>query len=78
MTHKVGRGQLIGLPLWPRVTYICIYINEGNDVTTAQEMTDVLLSHGGLERVWVTVAESIEEYLPGAYPIFVFSGGGNA
>lgn len=34
------------------------YINEGHDVTTAQQMKDAILSHGGVEGVRVAVVEA--------------------
>ena len=42
-------------------SHIRLYINEGNDVTTAQQMQDALLSHGGIEGVRVAVADSVED-----------------
>ncbi|KAK3721852.1 hypothetical protein QZH41_002280 [Actinostola sp. cb2023] len=39
-------------------SHIRIYINEGNNVTTAKEMKTALLSHGGLEGVRVAVVET--------------------
>ena len=42
-------------------SHIRLYINEGNDVTTAQQMQDTLLSHGGIEGVRVAVADSVED-----------------
>ena len=40
---------------------IRMFINEGNDVTNAQQMKDALLSHGGIEGVRVAVSDSLEE-----------------
>jgi hypothetical protein len=37
------------------------YINEGNNVTTADEMKKALLSHGGIEGVRVAVVPSIDD-----------------
>ncbi|KAK3729175.1 hypothetical protein QZH41_000580 [Actinostola sp. cb2023] len=37
------------------------YINEGHDVTKAQQMKDAILSYGGLQSVRVAVVETIEE-----------------
>ena len=34
------------------------YVNEGHDVTTAQQMKDAILSHGGVESVRVAVVEA--------------------
>jgi len=39
-------------------SHIRIYINEGNNVTTAKQMKTALLSHGGLEGVRVAVVET--------------------
>ena len=39
-------------------SHIRVYINEGHDVTTVDEMKAALLSHGGLEGVRVVVATS--------------------
>ena len=41
--------------------HIRIFINEGNDVTTAQQMKDALLSHGGVKGVRVAAADHLEE-----------------
>ena len=41
--------------------HIRIFINKGNDVTTAQQMKDALLSHGGIKGVRVAVADQLEE-----------------
>lgn len=41
--------------------HIRIFINEGNDVTTAQQMKDALLSHGGIKGVRVAAADQLEE-----------------
>ena len=49
-------------------SHIRMFINEGNDVTNAEQMKDALLSHGGIEGVRVAVAESIEESLSGELP----------
>ena len=38
-------------------SHIRRYINEGHDVTTAQQMKDAILSHGGVESVRVAVVE---------------------
>jgi len=43
--------------------YIGIYINEGHNVTTAEEMREALLSHGGISGVRVTVVQSVDEKL---------------
>ena len=37
--------------------YIRRYINEGHDVTTAEQMEDAVLSHGGVEGVRVVVVD---------------------
>lgn len=42
-------------------SHIRIFINEGNDVTTAQQMKDALVSHGGIKGVWVAAADQLEE-----------------
>lgn len=41
--------------------HIRTYINEGNNVTTAAEMKEALLSYGGVEGVRVAILPSIEE-----------------
>ena len=41
--------------------HIHIFINEGNDVTTAKQMKDTLLSHGGIKGVRVAAADPLEE-----------------
>lgn len=41
--------------------HIRIFINEGNDVTTAQQMKDALLSHGGIKGVRVAADDQLEE-----------------
>ena len=41
--------------------HIRIYLNEGHDVTTAEEMREALLSHGGVEGVRVALLPSINE-----------------
>lgn len=41
--------------------HVRIHINEGNNVTTAQEMREALLSHGGISGVRVAALASIEE-----------------
>lgn len=41
--------------------HIRIYLNEGHDVTTAEQMRDALLSHGGVEGVRVAVLQSLNE-----------------
>jgi len=45
-------------------SHIRLYVNEGNDVTTAHEMKEALLSHGGIKGVRVAVAETINETNP--------------
>ena len=37
------------------------FINEGNDVTNAEQLKSALLSHGGIEGVRVAVMQSVEE-----------------
>lgn len=44
--------------------HIRYYINEGHDVTTAEEMKIALLSHGGVGSVRVTVVKLLSEQLP--------------
>lgn len=41
--------------------HIRIYLNEGHDVTTAEEMREALLSHGGVEGVRVALLPSINQ-----------------
>ena len=50
---------------------IRMFINEGNDVTNAQQMKDALLSHGGMEGVRVAVSDSLEESVTGELPKIV-------
>ena len=38
-----------------------LFINEGNDVTTAHQLKDALLSHGGIDGVRVVAMETIED-----------------
>ena len=42
-------------------SHIRMYINEGHDVTTAQQMQEALLSHGGIEGVRVCVSKSLDD-----------------
>jgi hypothetical protein len=39
--------------------HICAYINEGNDVLTAKQLKEAILSHGGINGVCVVSMESI-------------------
>lgn len=41
--------------------HICIYLNEGRDVTTAEQMRCARLSHGGVESVRVAALQSLNE-----------------
>ena len=41
--------------------HVRTYINESNDVTTAEELKDAILSHRGVEGVRVTATNSINE-----------------
>ena len=41
--------------------HVRIHINEGNDVTTAHELKDALLSHGGIDGVRVVSMDTIQE-----------------
>lgn len=45
-------------------SHIRLYINEGNDVTTASEMKDALILYGGINGVRVVVAQSLNETNP--------------
>ena len=47
---------------------IRMFINEGNDVTDAQQIKDAFLSHGGIEGVRVAVSDSLEESTSGELP----------
>ena len=47
---------------------IRMFINEGKDVTNAQQIKDALLSHGGMEGVRVAVSDSLEESASGEAP----------
>ena len=42
-------------------SHVRIFINEGNDVTTAHQLKDALLSHGGIDGVRVVAMETIED-----------------
>lgn len=42
-------------------SHIRMYVNEGHDVTNAEQMKDALLSYGGLEGVRVVAVECLEE-----------------
>lgn len=42
-------------------SYVRIFINEGNDVTTAHQLKDALLSHGGIDGLRVVSMETIED-----------------
>ena len=44
-------------------SHVRIFINEGNDVTTAHQLKDALLSHGGIDGVRVVAMEAIEDLL---------------
>ena len=41
--------------------HIRIYLNEGHDVTTSEEMREALLFHGGVEGVRVALVPSINQ-----------------
>lgn len=41
--------------------HVRTFINEGNDVTNAEQLKSALLSHGGVEGVRVAVMQSVEE-----------------
>lgn len=51
--------------------HIRMYINEGHDVTTAQQMQEALLSHGGIEGVRVVVSDSLDDPLTYELPKIV-------
>ena len=42
-------------------SHVRIFINEGNDVTTAHQLKDALLSHGGIDGVRVVAMETTED-----------------
>ena len=42
-------------------SHVRLCINEGNDVTTAHQLKDALLSHGGIDGVRVVAVETIED-----------------
>lgn len=42
-------------------SHIRLYLNEGHDVTTSQEMKEALLSHGGIAGVRIAVVERVKE-----------------
>jgi len=51
-------------------SYVRIFINEGNDVTTAHQLKDALLSHGGRDRLRVVSKETIGDLVEDRYSIF--------
>ena len=42
-------------------SHVRLFINEGNDVTTAHQLKDALLSHGGIDGVRVVAMETTED-----------------
>ena len=42
-------------------SHVRLYINEGHDITTAEQMKTAILSHGGVEGIRVAVIEDISE-----------------
>ena len=58
MTHKEEREQLTAAAK----SHIRMYINEGHDVTNAEQMKAALLSYGGVEGVRVATVERLEEH----------------
>ena len=42
-------------------SHVRIFINEGNDVTTAQQLKEALMSHGGIEGVRVVAMNDVNE-----------------
>ena len=42
-------------------SHMRIFINEGNDVTTAQQLKDALMSHGGIEGVRVVAMNAVND-----------------
>lgn len=51
--------------------HIWMFINEGNDVTNAEQMKDALLSHSGIEGFRVAVSDSLEKSVSGEPPKIV-------
>lgn len=49
--------------------HIRMFINEGNDVTNAQQMKDALLKYCGIEGIPVATADSLEESVTEKLPI---------
>lgn len=47
-------------------SHIRMYIDEGHDVTNAEQMKDALLSYGGVEGVRVTAVQRLDEHLASA------------
>ena len=47
-------------------SHIRMYINEGHDVTNAQQMKNALISYGGVEGVRVAAVERLEEHVVSA------------
>lgn len=67
---------------WFGKSHIRIYINEGHNVTKAEEMQEALLSHGGVNGVRVAVLQTVpeinqEQKIPGISKLhnFEFSDG---
>jgi len=50
-------------------SYIRIFISEGNDVTTAHQLKDALLSHGRRDGLRVVSKETIEDLVEGSRKI---------
>ena len=55
-----GKGAAERLAATYKV-HVRTYINEGNDVTTAEQLKDAILSYGGIEGVRVTATDSVNE-----------------
>ena len=57
LTHKDTADRLAATCK----SYVRIFINEGNDVTTVHRLKDALLSHGGIDGLRVVSKETIED-----------------
>ena len=54
-----GAQKLVSVQccIFPSLTHICRWVNEGHDVTTAEELKTVLESHGGVKGCRFAVVE---------------------
>ena len=54
-------------------SHVRLFINEENDVTTAHQLKDALLSHGGIDGVRVVAMETIEDLVEDSRKILTIS-----